>query len=63
MKFKYVCTCNKCSEEGKVVIVSKCPCHAFTKEYCKECNARLEKYKSSRDYKREAILKAQRENR
>jgi len=62
MKFKYVCRSKDCVNVNEVIVKDKCPCKAFSAEYCEECEGRLDKFKNSNDIKREEVLKKQREN-
>jgi len=62
MKFKYKCTSKDCVNVGELVTKDKCPCKAFSAEYCDHCGGRLDKFNNNNDIKREEVLKKQREN-
>jgi len=43
MRFNYECKNIACLKKEKFYIIDKCPCKAFSKEYCTVCGEQLRK--------------------
>ena len=43
MTFKYKCIDKKCISGEEIIKIKKCPCKAFSKEYCESCGKVMKK--------------------
>ena len=60
MKFKYKCVNKECTNTEEIIVKDKCPCKAFSKEFCDHCGDRMPKAKNEKDIRREEVLKEMR---